>query len=268
MKSTNEAYIPTNDTPIPVNDYGRQVLDLVALMGETLLLNGAEISRVQTTMELVSKAYNKDDIDVYAISNGIFVTLRHDDKTRCTHIKHVPLATPNLGRVTQINALSRKIVEQDLPLQDAMDEMQAICRVPAFPLWLQIIACALGSSCFCYLFGGSVLDFFAAAPVGILLCFAQYAMANAKLSKMIQTILGSALVTLCGAIIAQFFPVLHMDRIIIGGLIILVPGVPFTTSIRDFFNGDYLSGTIRLIDALLVALCMAIGVGAVYYIFI
>ena len=35
-----------------------------------------------------------------------------------------------------------------------------------------------------------------------------------------------------------------------------------------FFNGDYLSGTIRLIDALLVALCMAIGVGAVYYLFI
>ena len=70
---------------LPLNDYGRQVLDLVALMGETLLLNGAEISRVQTTMELVSRSYNKDDIDVYAISNGIFVTLRHDDKTRCTH---------------------------------------------------------------------------------------------------------------------------------------------------------------------------------------
>ena len=46
MKSTFEQTIPTND-------YGRQVLDLVALMGETLLLNGAEISRVQTTMELM-----------------------------------------------------------------------------------------------------------------------------------------------------------------------------------------------------------------------
>ena len=59
-------------------------------------------------------------------------------------------------------------------------------------------------------------------------------------------------------------PQIDMDKIIIGGLIILVPGMPFTTSIRDFFNGDYLSGTIRLIDALLVAVCMAIGVGIVY----
>ena len=261
MKSTFEQTIPPHD-------YGRQVLDLVALMGETLLLNGAEISRVQTTMELVSKAYHKDDIDVYAISNGIFVTLRHDDKTRCTHIKHVPLATPNLGRVSQINALSRKIVEQALPLEDAMHELDSILQTSTFPLWLQMIACAIGSSCFCYLFGGSIFDFFAAAPVGILLCLAQFSMGKARLSKMIQTILGSALVTLSGALIASFLPYLNMDRIIIGGLIILVPGVPFTTSIRDFFNGDYLSGTIRLIDALLVALCMAIGVGAVYYLFI
>lgn len=61
---------------------------------------------------------------------------------------------------------------------------------------------------------------------------------------------------------------LNMDKIIIGGLIILVPGIPFTTSIRDFFNGDYLSGTIRMIDALIVAVCMAIGVGVVYKIFL
>ena len=92
-------------------------------------------------------------------------------------------------------------------------------------------------------------------------------MGKAKLSKMIQTILGSALVTLCGLMAALVLSVLNMDKIIIGGLIILVPGVPFTSSIRDFFNGDYLSGTIRLIDALLVSLCMAIGVGAVHFLF-
>lgn len=256
------------EPPIPVNDYGRQVLDLVALMGETLLLNGAEISRVQTTMELVARAYHNNDIDVYAISNGIFVTLRHADKTRCTHIKHVPLATPNLGRVAQINALSRKICEQALPLDAAMEEIQHICTSPTLPLWIQLIAYAVGSSCFSYLFGGKFFDFFAAALVGILLCLAQYGMGKANLSKMIQTILGSALVTLYGLGIARIFPILDMDKIIIGGLIILVPGMPFTTSIRDFFNGDYLSGTIRLIDALLVALCMAIGVGAAYYLFI
>ena len=36
-----------------------------------------------------------------------------------------------------------------------------------------------------------------------------------------------------------------------------------TTSIRDFFNGDYISGAIRLIDALLIAACIALGVACV-----
>ena len=89
-------------------------------------------------------------------------------------------------------------------------------------------------------------------------------MGRAKISKVMQTIFGSALVTLGGLILAGLFACLNVDSIIIGGLVILVPGVPLTTSIRDFFNGDYLSGTIRLIDALLVAVCMAIGVGVIY----
>ena len=92
-------------------------------------------------------------------------------------------------------------------------------------------------------------------------------MGRGKISKVMQTILGSALITLGGMVMAALFAGLNMDKIIIGGLIILVPGVPLTTSIRDFFNGDYLSGAIRLIDAILVAICMAIGVGVIYRLF-
>ena len=51
-----------------------------------------------------------------------------------------------------------------------------------------------------------------------------------------------------------------MDKVIIGAIMVLVPGITFTTSIRDFHNGDYLCGTIHLIDALLTAVCIAVGI--------
>ena len=57
------------------------------------------------------------------------------------------------------------------------------------------------------------------------------------------------------------------DKVIIGGIIPLVPGVALTTGIRDLFGGDYLSGGIRLMDALLTGMCIAIGVGAMIKIF-
>ena len=50
---------------------------------------------------------------------------------------------------------------------------------------------------------------------------------------------------------------------IIGALMILTPGIAFTMGIRDFVQGDYLSGTIRMIDALLIAASIAIGTGLV-----
>ena len=59
----------------------------------------------------------------------------------------------------------------------------------------------------------------------------------------------------------QIWPGLFIDKIIIGGIMPLVPGVALTTSIRDFFSGDYLSGGIHLIEALLTAVCIAAGVG-------
>jgi uncharacterized membrane protein YjjP (DUF1212 family) len=40
----------------------------------------------------------------------------------------------------------------------------------------------------------------------------------------------------------------------------IVPGIALTTSIRDIHNGDYLSGAIHLLDALLTALCIAVGI--------
>ena len=77
----------------------------------------------------------------------------------------------------------------------------------------------------------------------------------------------SALVTLTGILFYLVSFGENMDKIIIGSIIPLLPGVPLTNSIRDFLNGDYLSGTIRMIDAVLVACCIALGVGVVLRIF-
>ena len=47
---------------------------------------------------------------------------------------------------------------------------------------------------------------------------------------------------------------------IIGALMVLTPGVALTMGVRDILNGDYLSGSIRLLDALLIAGSIAGGV--------
>ena len=65
----------------------------------------------------------------------------------------------------------------------------------------------------------------------------------------------------------HIIPDIKVNEVIIGSIMILVPGVALTTSIRDFFSGDYLSGSIHLIDALLTAVCIAAGVGVAMKLF-
>ena len=110
-----------------------------------------------------------------------------------------------------------------------------------------------------YLFGGALLDSVAAFPIGFLLQIYLFA-ARKRHSAFMPYIWGSGLVTLLSGLLSALFPALSASWVVIGGIVPMVPGVAFTTSIREFFNGDYLSGVIHCICAMLTAVCIALGV--------
>ena len=51
----------------------------------------------------------------------------------------------------------------------------------------------------------------------------------------------------------------NVDMISIGNIMLLIPGVALTNSLRDMFGGNTLSGIMRFIEALLQALTIAFG---------
>ena len=75
------------------------IFRLVLKAGEVLLHNGGEIFRVEQTMELIAKHYGVVSIDVYAVSNGIFVTMSIDGTYFATQIKEVPIDSLHLGQI-------------------------------------------------------------------------------------------------------------------------------------------------------------------------
>ena len=96
---------------------------------------------------------------------------------------------------------------------------------------------------------------------GILLYIYVLYVSAPHLSKIVGNISGGALVTiLCSAMhlagIGQ-----HLNYMVIGSIMPLIPGVPFTNAIREIADSDYISGSVRMMDALLIFFCIAIGVG-------
>ena len=241
----------------------KKVLDLTILAGEILLHNGAEIFRVQETMIKIAEAYEIASFNVYVISNGIFASVNENGQMHCTDIRHVPLSPVHLGRVAAVNNLSREIVAGKYTVEEASEQLRKVLAIPYTSNRMQIVCAGVGSACFCYIFGGDFYDSITSLLSGALLYVFLIGISGKNFSKIITNILGSGLVTLCGLIFFQLGMGHNMDKIIIGSIIPLVPGVSLTNAVRDFFNSDYLSGTIRLIDALLIAFCIATGVGVV-----
>ena len=109
---------------------------------------------------------------------------------------------------------------------------------------------------------GTVRSALAAAVAGFLVSGYLLLCEKKGLSSGFRKISAAALITLV-CIVGCSLLGIESSHSIIGTLMILTPGIAFTMGIRDFVQGDYLSGTIRMIDALLIAASIAIGTGLV-----
>lgn len=245
----------------------QQVLAVCVDVGETLLSSGGEIFRVQETMERIARAFGACDFHVYVLTNGLFASVHDAGETRSSEVRHIPVSTVHMGRIIAVNALSREIEAGTLSPVQALQRVAEIRALPYKSTRLRIFACGIGAGCFAYLFGGGVLGGIAAFGTGLVLQMFCMLLLKKKVSKIIYNILAAGFVAVSSVVLTQilgaFGIVAQTNSIIIGSIIPLVPGMALTTSIRDFANGDYLSGTIRLMDALLVASSIAMGVGAV-----
>jgi uncharacterized membrane protein YjjB (DUF3815 family) len=63
-------------------------------------------------------------------------------------------------------------------------------------------------------------------------------------------------------LIGFIFPPDNLPAILISGVSIFLPGVAITNAARDVLSGDYQSGVSRLVEALVIAVAIAVGIGA------
>lgn len=242
------------------------VLEAAMEAGHILLENGAEISRVEETMARISSYFGVEGEEFFVLSNGIFTTSGSGTKRPFAKVQHIPVKGAQLDKVVAVNQLSREISEGKYTIEEVREKLKEIQNMKGKSKLTQMLASGVGSAGFCYLFGGSVMDSAAAFFAGFLLyVFVLYCAPN--ISKIPLNIFGGGIVTLLCLIFYKIGFGDDMSHMIIGAIIPLVPGVAFVNGIRDIADGDYISGAVRLLDAMLVFLCIAIGVGVMFTVY-
>ena len=253
-------------TPRPISSprgdaTDRDVCELAMYAGRVLLENGAELFRVEDTIRRINLAYGIESADAFVLSNGIFLTAGSGREETFARVRHIPIASSHLDKVAAVNQLSREIAAGKHTVKEATLALDRIRAMPQKKKGYQILASAIGSCAFCHLFGGGPTDMLTALIVGAVLWLALLYPLSKPQSGIVQNLL-------CGSLTAGLSVLLwkaglgsDLSAIISGSIIPLIPGLAFTTAIRDLSNRDYISGLVRLLDALIIIFSVAMGVG-------
>ena len=103
-------------TLYPDEEQRRRIMDFIMAAGETLLQNGAEVFRVEQTMEIMAQSFHLREFHVYVLTNGIFASA---GTAEVSEVRNVPVRTTHLGRVAAVNELSRQIAAGSVTLDEA-----------------------------------------------------------------------------------------------------------------------------------------------------
>lgn len=250
-------------------DEQKRILELCVDAGELMLANGAEIYRAQQTMEWMAHSYGARSFHAYVLTNGLIASMGGGENGEQAAVRAAPRVDMNLGRISAVNALSREISAGRVPLDEAFVRLDAIRAMRGYPGWAVALASAVAAACFSFLLGSSVQDALTALAPGFAVGLFSRRLGRSRvpLNKLISNMLSAGVVAVVSVVCTQLLGLAgvacSLDYVIIGGIVSLMPGIALTNGIRDVANCDYLSGTIRAIDAVLIAAGIALGVGIV-----
>ena len=105
-------------------------LNTAALAGDILLESGAEISRVEETINRIARAYGIESCDPFVLSSGFFLTADSNSDQNFAWVRHIPLSATRLDRVTAVNQLSREIEQGIYSPNEAYQKLQEIQTTP------------------------------------------------------------------------------------------------------------------------------------------
>ncbi len=240
--------------------------DLAAQIGYELAKSGAETFRIEETMRRVLGAYGVE-CQTFAIPNCVMVSLEAANGKPLMVMKRVGFHGNDLDSVERLNALSRRICAETPDAATAAQWLrETLASRRSYPTAVYYLGNFLAAAGFCPVFGGTLRDSLWAGLSGLVIGLVTRHLDRLETNPFFSTIAAAFLMAF-GAYAAAGLHLLNdVDAAIIGALMILVPGLLITNSMRDIIYGDTNSGINRIVQVLLSALAIAMGTAAAWHV--
>lgn len=239
------------------------LVDTAILAGEIMVRGGAETYRVEDTVTRILQISGFKDCDVFVVSTSIMVTLADTSIDAITQVRSVGERTTNLGNIYYANDISRKLCNGELELEVANQMLEDLLEAKRYPDWLQYICAIISAVSFAVLFGATVHECIVAAFNGVFVMISRILNNKVKINRFVSNLFVCFIIATITSLFVRVPGIkAKIEPVIAGSIMPLLPGVALTNAIRDTLQGDYVSGTARLVEAFVTAAALAVGIFA------
>lgn len=236
-----------------------EFINILLDIGEKLLLSGGEVSRVENTLSKMAEAYGTDKRSVFVITSNIVISLSMPGGIYATDTRRIlKSASTDFLCLEKLNAISREYCKNPVSnaeLRRRTDECEI--RVAPLAMWTGSI---LAAGAFSVFFGRSIADGAVAALLALVICFFKTRVYKIIKYNLQFNFLVSFVTGILALVAAWFVPGVSADKVIIGDIMLLIPGLAMTNSVRNILAGDTISGVMRFVESLVWTLGLAIGI--------
>lgn len=243
------------DTNLYTAEY---ILSKALDIGENILRCGGEPHRIEDTVNRICTAYGAVHTDVFALPSLVMAGVRMADGTTSSQVRRVYRTANNMYRLDLLNDLSRSVCEGKVSLEEISQKIEVTMNTRPFNRYLVLLGGVIAAGGFAVFFGGSIKDGFAAAIAGLIVS----ALNLHKLkfgNQMLYTVAVSFIGALSGILVYKLGIGDNIDMIMIGTIMLVIPGLSFGNSVRDLLFGDTVSGLIQFVQAIMTAVMVAFG---------
>ena len=239
-----------------------EILEVANYAGKIMLESGAEAYRVEETMNRICTALGIESASSYATPTVIISSVSHKGVIKSL-VERISNRSVNLQKIHKVNDLARKISKDNITLEELKRKLKEIDEEKRYSNEATILFSAIGAFGFVFLFQGSLRDAIAAFLIGLVVKYISIKCDGIGINSFFNTSISAGILALLAIISIKINLANDMDKVIIGSLMLLVPGLAITNAIRDTLAGDLVSGLTRGAEAFLTAIAVAIGTGVV-----
>ncbi len=227
-------------------------------IGESILRCGGEPHRIEDTITRICMAYGAHCTDVFALPSLIVAGVKLPDGSVSSQVRRVYRTANNMYRLDILNNLSRDVCSGKVSLEDVDKIIDNTMNSRPFNRYIVLLGGVLAAGGFAVFFGGTLMDALGASIAGLIVS----ALNLHKLkfgNQMLYTVAVSFIGALTGLIVYSLGLGDNLDMIMIGTIMLVIPGLSFGNAVRDLLFGDTVSGLIQFVQAIMVAVMVAFG---------